>query len=181
MELTRKLLVGGRTVSLFGDITDTSSHNTLQRVGQLARESNEPIILVISSNGGSLQAGFALYDGLRLLAGSCLMTVCVGGASSSALLPFLAGERRFITPYAGILVHECVKKLDATFSASELSDLNRDMQTEMQLYIRIVLERTEGKFSQNLLEMLMKQSFRIKAERAVTLGLAHQVTSLLFV
>lgn len=63
------------------------------------------ITLLISSPGGDVHSGLALYDVMRSL--SCpIRTVCMGTAASMAAILFAAGSRREILPHGRVMIHD---------------------------------------------------------------------------
>ena len=67
----------------------------------------KPITLVICSPGGSIDAGFAVWDQVKMI--SCPVTTVVTGlaASMGSILSLCADRgRRFATPNARILIHQ---------------------------------------------------------------------------
>ena len=65
--------------------------------------SNEPLKIMISSPGGSLDAAFLLYD-LFKMCKSPIYTVGSYCASAAALL-MAAGTKRFLLPHAKVMLH----------------------------------------------------------------------------
>ena len=81
-----------RRVFLLGDVTDDSANALIKRLLWLeAASPGEPIEFVINSSGGSLWAGFALFDTLRAVS-SPVHTVCLGRCRSMAAVLLAAGE-----------------------------------------------------------------------------------------
>jgi Protease subunit of ATP-dependent Clp proteases len=73
-------------------------------------ESDDPdkdISLYVNSPGGSVYAGFAIYDTMRFIRPP-VQTICVGMAMSMGSLILAAGEagKRYTLPNARILIHQ---------------------------------------------------------------------------
>ena len=68
-------------------------------------EERTPIILYVSSNGGSVDDGFELIDTI-LTSKTPVYTVNVGYAYSMGFLILLAGHKRFSMPNAKFLLHD---------------------------------------------------------------------------
>lgn len=68
-------------------------------------EERTPIILYVSSNGGSVDDGFELID-MILTSKTPVYTVNVGYAYSMGFLILLAGHKRFSMPNAKFLLHD---------------------------------------------------------------------------
>lgn len=68
-------------------------------------ENRKPIWLYIMSYGGDIDYMWMLIDTIKL-SKTPVYTVNIGVAGSAASLIFLAGKRRFMTPFARLIVHE---------------------------------------------------------------------------
>lgn len=70
-------------------------------------EPGKPILFVINSPGGSTDAGFAIWDQVKMLS-SPVTTLVTGLAASfgSVLSLCAAPKRRFATPHARIMIHQ---------------------------------------------------------------------------
>jgi len=83
-----------RTVVLRGPITPETADDLIGHLLFLERLSNDPIMLVISSEGGQAYAGLAIYDALRHLSVP-LITVADTTCGGNGLLLLLAGQKRY--------------------------------------------------------------------------------------
>src|SRR6266699_1510117 len=86
-------LLKERIIMVNGPIEDTMSNLVVAQLLFLAAESAErEIHLYISSPGGSVSAGLAIYDTMRHL--PCpIATTCVGYAASFGTILLMAGDR----------------------------------------------------------------------------------------
>ncbi len=96
-----------RTVVL-NEINDESAKNINAALRDLARDSDEDITIYIQSPGGSVSAGFSIYDTIKSL--KCdVCTVASGiAASMGAFLLAAAGTKgkRWAQPNAEVLIHQ---------------------------------------------------------------------------
>lgn len=97
-----------RTISLTGEINEDIATLMNSSLRCLARESDEDIIIYIQSLGGSVSAGFSIYDTVKAL--KCdVVTVASGmAASMGAFLLAAAGSKgkRWCQPNAEVLIHQ---------------------------------------------------------------------------
>lgn len=97
-----------RVIFLNGEITDETAMMVVSELLQLEAISHEEdIVMYINSPGGSVSAGFAIYDTMRYV--SCdVSTICVGMAASMASVLLAAGTKgkRFALPHSQILIHQ---------------------------------------------------------------------------
>lgn len=96
-----------RTVVL-NEINDEAAKNINAALRDLARDSDEDITIYIQSPGGSVSAGFSIYDTIKSL--KCdVCTVASGmAASMGAFLLAAAGTKgkRWAQPNAEVLIHQ---------------------------------------------------------------------------
>lgn len=103
-------LLKDRIVLLFNEINDDLACTV---VGQLlyleAQDPDKDITIYINSPGGSVSAGFAIYDTIRNL--KCdVSTICVGSACSMGAFLLAAGTKgkRFALPNSEIMIHQVI-------------------------------------------------------------------------
>src|SRR5512146_3333185 len=89
-------------------VDDTVANLIIAQLLFLAAEDPEKDIqLYITSPGGSITAGMAIYDTMQYIRPD-VMTICIGQAASMAALLLAAGEKgkRFALPTSRILIHQ---------------------------------------------------------------------------
>ena len=109
-----------RTYTFTGEVTTRSIQMAVAHIGSMVRQDGgTPIQVVLNTPGGSVFAGLALYDYLRLIQaqGTPVETVAVGMAASRGAVLLQAGGTRTITPNSYVLVHEVSSWADGTVSA----------------------------------------------------------------
>ncbi|MBS0648631.1 MAG: ATP-dependent Clp protease proteolytic subunit [Verrucomicrobia bacterium] len=103
-----ELLLKARRI-FFCDVVEMESAKEAIRKLWYLEMSNpgKPILLVINSPGGSVDAGFAIWDQVKMLS-SPVTTLVTGLAASmgSVLSLCAAPKRRFATPHARIMIHQ---------------------------------------------------------------------------
>lgn len=96
-----------RIVMLFGEIDDTAAGIVIPQLMYLDSIDKSDIQLYINSPGGSVTAGFAIYDAMRCL--KCdVATVAIGQASSMGAFLLAAGTKgkRYALKNASIMIHQ---------------------------------------------------------------------------
>ena len=103
-------LLKDRIILLFIEINDDLACSI---VGQLlfleAQDPDKDITVYINSPGGSVSAGFAIYDTIKTL--KCdVSTVCVGSACSMGAFLLAAGTKgkRFALPNSEVMLHQVI-------------------------------------------------------------------------
>lgn len=101
-------MLASRIILLTETITDeTASSITSQLLFLEAENPNEPITMYINCPGGSISAGFAIYDVMNKI--KCpVHTMVMGIAASMAAFILSSGSRgkRYALPNASIMIHQ---------------------------------------------------------------------------
>ena len=101
-------LLSDRIVFLGEEVSDTSASLIIAQMLFLeAQDSEKEIQLYINSPGGSVSAGFAIYDTMQYI--QCdVSTICIGLAASFGAFLLAGGTRgkRIALPNAEIMIHQ---------------------------------------------------------------------------
>ena len=101
-------LLEDRIVFISGEITDESANLTIAQLIFLeAKDPTKDIMMYINSPGGSVSAGFAIYDTMNYI--KCdVSTLCVGMAASMGAFLLSSGQKgkRYALPNAEIMIHQ---------------------------------------------------------------------------
>ena len=103
-----EVLLKSRRIFLCDAVDTNSTKDTIRKLWYLdIIDPGKPILLVINSPGGSVDAGFAIWDQVKMLS-SPVTTLVTGLAASfgSVLSLCAAPKRRFATPHARIMIHQ---------------------------------------------------------------------------
>jgi len=100
-------LLEDRIILLCGEIDDQLANNIVAQLLYLDSLNNENINLYVNSNGGSVTAGFAIYDTMNYIK-SDVSTICLGLAASMGAFLLSSGTKgkRYALPNADILIHQ---------------------------------------------------------------------------
>lgn len=98
-------------------------------------EERKPILLYIASNGGSVDAGFALIDAIQT-SKTPVYTINTGYWYSMGFLIGLVGKKRFAMPNATFLMHDGSNFIWTSGSkAQDQADFNRRVEARVKQYI----------------------------------------------
>lgn len=101
-------LLEDRIIFLTGEINDSVANTVVAQLIYLeAKNPNKDICLYINSPGGSVSAGFAIYDTMQYI--KCdVSTICVGMAASMGAFLLAGGTKgkRFCLPNGEVMVHQ---------------------------------------------------------------------------
>ena len=97
-----------RTISLTGEIDEDVATVMNSALRCLARDSEDDITIYIQSTGGSVSAGFSIYDTVKALKCDVVTVACGMSASMGAFLLAAAGTKgkRWCQPNAEVLIHQ---------------------------------------------------------------------------
>jgi ATP-dependent Clp protease, protease subunit len=101
-------LLKSRRLFLSNAVDSDTAENMIRRLWYLElSEPGKPILFVINSPGGSVDAGFAIYDQVHMIT-SPVTTLVTGLAASMGSVLSLCAPRgkRFATPYSRIMIHQ---------------------------------------------------------------------------
>jgi ATP-dependent Clp protease, protease subunit len=100
-------LFKARTVILFGEITQKVAQSTVAQLLALAEENDEPIRMIINSQGGHVESGDTIHDMVRFIRPKVRM-LGTGWVASAGVHIFLAAarENRYCLPNTRFMIHQ---------------------------------------------------------------------------
>ena len=137
-----------------------------------AQDSEKDIYLYINSPGGSVTAGFAIYDTIQHIKPD-VQTICIGMAASmgSFLLAAGAKGKRFALPNAEVMIHQPLGGAQGQATEIEIA-ANHILKTREKLN-RILAERT-GQSIEKIQQDTDRDNF-LTADEAKEYGLIDHV------
>jgi ATP-dependent Clp protease protease subunit len=161
-----------------GQIEETMANLVVAQLLFLAAEdSKREINVYINSPGGSVTAGLAIYDTMRIL--PCpVATTCVGFAASFGTVLLMAGDRglRRSLPHARIHIHQPLIPGGISGQATDI-----DIQAREILHTRDVLNEIIKHHTGQSLERIRRDTerdFFMSAPEAVEYGIIDEVLPL---
>jgi len=161
-----------RTVLVSGGIDDKVAARTIAQLLILDAESHDPIRVMITSQGGHVDSGFAIHDMLRFVE-SPITTIGAGWVASIAV-PILFGapkERRYSLPNTRFLLHQ-----PSGGAGGQASDIR--IEAEEILKVREKLNELIANQTGQPVERVAKDSdrnFWMDAEQALEYGLVGEI------
>ena len=166
-------LLKDRIIMLGSAIDDNVANSIVSQLLFLqAQDSEKDIYLYINSPGGSVTAGFAIYDTIQHIKPD-VQTICIGMAASMGSFLLAAGTKgkRFALPNAEVMIHQPLGGAQGQATEIEIA-ANHILKTREKLN-RILAERT----GQNI-ETIQKDTDRdnfLTADEAKEYGLIDHV------
>lgn len=138
-------LLEDRIIFLGEEVSDTSAGLIIAQMLFLeAQDSDKDIQLYINSPGGSVSAGFAIYDTMQFI--KCdVSTICVGLAASFGAFLLAGGThgKRMALANSEIMIHQpAVHGNGIQGQASDISIMSEHIQKSKQKLNRILAENT---------------------------------------
>ena len=166
-------LLKDRIIMLGSQIDDNVANSIVSQLLFLqAQDSEKDIYLYINSPGGSVTAGFAIYDTIQHIKPD-VQTICIGMAASmgSFLLAAGAKGKRFALPNAEVMIHQPLGGAQGQETEIEIA-ANHILKTREKLN-RILSERT-GQSIEKIQKDTDRDNF-LTAEEAKEYGLIDEV------
>ncbi len=100
-------LLEDRIVFITGEITDHTANLVMSQLLYLDSLNNDDISLYINTPGGSVTAGFAIYDTINFIK-SDVSTIVIGIAASMGAFLLASGTKgkRYALPNSEIMIHQ---------------------------------------------------------------------------
>lgn len=124
-------------IIFLGTSIDDYTANTIQ-AQLLYLDSNDPgkdISIYINSPGGSVYAGYGIYDTMQFIS-SKVSTICTGVAASMAAVLLVAGEKdkRFALKHSRVMIHQPLGQAqgqasDIEITAREILKIKKELYT----------------------------------------------------
>ncbi|KIX90327.1 Clp protease [Staphylococcus microti] len=166
-------LLKDRIIMLGSAIDDNVANSIVSQLLFLqAQDAEKDIYLYINSPGGSVTAGFAIYDTIQHIKPD-VQTICIGMAASmgSFLLAAGAKGKRYALPNAEVMIHQPLGGAQGQATEIEIA-ANHILKTREKLN-KILSERT-GQTIEKIQKDTDRDNF-LTAEEAKEYGLIDEV------
>jgi ATP-dependent Clp protease protease subunit len=175
--LIQKKFLEQRKLFLWGPVTDESAKEVCERLLYLeAADPGKEVSFYINTPGGSITAGMAIFDMMRLLTSPITVTVTGMAASMGSIL--LCGARkgrRRLFPHARVLIHQPL--ISGRF-IGPATDIN--IQAQEMEKLRAELNQILADSSGQPIEKIARDSdrdFYLNARQAIEYGLADEIVT----
>lgn len=172
-----EVLLKSRRIFLCDAVDGNSTKDVIRKLWYLdIIEPGKPILLVINSPGGSVDAGFAIWDQVKMISSPVATLVTGLAASMGSVLSLCASPKlRFATPNARIMIHQPriggVIRGQATDLAIQAKEIIKTRTALVDLYVAAT-----GK-TKEVIEKAIDRDTWMSADEAKTFGLLDEVVS----
>ena len=169
-------LLSDRIIFLGEEISDVSASLVIAQMLFLeAQDPEKDIQLYINSPGGSVTAGFAIYDTMQYI--KCdVSTICIGLAASFGAFLLAGGTKgkRIALPNSEIMIHQpAIHGNGVQGQATDIKIVSEHMQKSKQRLNRILAENT-GKTVEEISADTERDNY-MSAEDALKYGLIDMI------
>ncbi len=168
-------LLNDRIIMLSDIINDTSASLIIAQMLYLeASDPDKDIHFYINSPGGSITAGFAIYDTMQYIKPD-VSTICIGMAASAGSFLLTAGAKgkRFALPNSEILIHQPWMEGGIKGQATDIKIHAEWIQRTKEKLNRIYSETTGQPLER--IDRNMERDYFMTAEEAKEYGLIDAV------
>jgi ATP-dependent Clp protease protease subunit len=136
----------------------------------------KPILFVINSPGGSVDAGFAIWDQIKMMSSPIVTLVTGLAASMGSLLSLVADKgKRLATPYARIMIHQPLISGVIRGQATDLDIQAKEMLKTRGILVDIYAQAT-GK-DRTAIEKAINRDNWMTVEEAKDFGLLDKIVT----
>ena len=167
------LLLRERIIFLGTPIMDQVANTIIAQLLYLEREDpDRGVSIYINCPGGSITAGLAIYDTMRMISPE-VSTVCVGMAASMATVLLSGGTKgkRYCLPNSTVHMHQAQSGTQG--SASDIQIAAREI-TRLQERLRTILSENTGQTYEQIAQDSDRDNY-LTPEQAKEYGLVDEI------
>ena len=174
-EMVQKKFLEERRIFLWGEVNDDSAKEITEKLLYLEwTDPGKDILFYLNTPGGSITAGMAIYDTMKLIS-SPISVIVTGLAASmgSILLCAAAPGKRMLFPYARVLIHQPLIRgrfqgpaVDINIQAQEMERIREELNK--------ILAESSGQSMDKITEDT-DRDFYMNATEAIEYGLADAI------
>ncbi len=173
--IVQKKFLEQRKIFLWGAVTDESAKDLTEKLLYLeAVAPGKEITFYINSPGGSITAGMAVYDTMKLITSP--ITVIVTGMAASMGSILLSGApkgRRLLYPHARVLIHQPLISGRMVGPASDINIQAKEME-KLRQELNQILADASGQPLERI-NQDTDRDFYLNAQEAIAYGLADRI------
>jgi ATP-dependent Clp protease, protease subunit len=173
--LVQRKFLEERKIFLWGAVTDETAKDITEKLLYLeAVAPGKPITFYINTPGGSITAGMAVFDTMKLVTSP--ITVVVTGMAASMGSILLSGApkgRRLLYPHARVLIHQPLISGRMVGPATDINIQAKEME-KLRLELNQILADASGQPIERI-NRDTDRDFYLNAQEAIDYGLADRI------
>jgi ATP-dependent Clp protease protease subunit len=173
--LVQKKFLEQRKIFLWGAVTDETAKDLTEKLLYLETVGpGKEITFFINSPGGSITAGMAVYDTIKIITSPVKIVVTGMAASMGSILLSAAKKgNRYIYPHARVLIHQPLISGRMVGPASDINIQAKEME-KLRVELNQILATASGQ-SYDKVAKDSDRDFYLNAEEAIAYGLADKI------
>ena len=174
-QMLQKKFLKERKIFLWGEINDDLCRDVTARLLYLETiDEGKGITLYLNSPGGSITAGIAVYDTMKLISSPITVVVTAMAASMGSILLCAASKgQRLLYPHARVLIHQPLIGGQMMGAAVDINIYAQYMEKTRE-ELNLILSESSGQ----PLEKIQKDTDRdyyMNAQETIDYGLADRI------
>ena len=173
----QKKFLAQRKIFLWGAVTDATAKDITEKL--LYLESDAPgkeITFYLNSPGGSITAGMAIFDTMKLISSPITVVVtCMAASMGSILLCGAAKGKRLLYPHARVLIHQPLISGRMVGPATDINIQAKEME-KLRAELNDILAKASGQPGERI-NHDTDRDFYLNAEEAIAYGLADKIVA----
>jgi Protease subunit of ATP-dependent Clp proteases len=172
MDIDSYLMKKQNSIYLIGEITDEMAMDTIKKIQYLSEKSDDDIVIIINSVGGSVTAGLAIYDVMQSCSNN-ITTIGIGCVASMGAFLLSAGTQgyRYAYPHCEIMIHQVLGNIQGNMIDVDIAYQRMKEQNNVVLSLL-------AKHCKSTLKNIQKYTERdcfLTANQAMQLGLIDSI------
>lgn len=164
-------LLQDRIIMLFGEITDATSASIISQLLFLSStDEKKDIYIYINSPGGSVTAGFSIYDTMKYIKPK-VITIGMGLCASMGAFLLSSGDKRYLLENTKVMIHQPLggakgQATDIMIVAEEIISIKKKLN-------EILAKNTKQPLSK--IEQDTERDFYMDAQKALEYGIVDEI------
>lgn len=171
-DLLTEKMINTRTVIISGDINDQMAKEVCNQLLLLESINDEPINLIISSNGGHVDSGYLIFDMINFIKPK-VNIIGAGWVVSAGALIYLSGEKenRYCLPNTRFMIHQPSGGTQGQSTDMEITA--REILRTREKINRLIAKETGKDIEQ--VDQDTNRDFWMNAEEALEYGIVNKI------
>jgi ATP-dependent Clp protease, protease subunit len=172
-----QVILESRRIFFFDAVDNPTARDAIRKLWYLELTNpGKPITFIINSPGGSVDAGFAVWDQVKMISSPIITLVCGLAASMGSVLSLCASPgKRYATPYARIMIHQPAIAGQVMGQATDLDIQAKEIIKTKNLLVDLYVAQT-GKTKKEIEKSLDRDTW-MSAQEALAFGLLDKIVS----
>ena len=173
--LIQKKFLDERKIFLWGDVSDKSAKDITEKLLYLEwTQPGEEINFYINTPGGSITAGMAIFDTMKMITSPVTVVVTGLAASMGSILLSAAPKgQRLLYPHSRVMIHQPLISGRMVAPAVDINIQAEEMEKLRQELNQIIADASGKPLEQ--VEKDTDRDFYLNAKEAIEYGLADRI------